>query len=67
MNRQAFADRVEAYTIRASQLFPGCTTFNKKQMAEISGRAYSTLCNSNRFRFESRRITIKEFVRKELT
>ena len=67
MNRQAFADRVEAYTLRASHLYPGLTTFNKKQMAEISGRAYSTLCNSNRFRFESRRITIKEFVRKELT
>lgn len=66
MNREAFIDRVEAYTIRASQLFPGATTFTKKELAEISGRGYSTLCNSNRYRFASRRISIKEFVRMEL-
>jgi hypothetical protein len=67
MNRQAFIDRVEAYTIRASHLFPGSTTFTKKELAEISGKAYSTLCNSERYRFPSRRISIKEFIRMEMS
>lgn len=64
MKTEAFFDRVEAYSDKARILFPNETTFTKKQLSQISGIAYSTLCNNaDRYHFTSKRVSIKEFVR----
>lgn len=68
MANQAFFDRVEAYTVRASVLYPGQTVFNKRQLAAISGRSPQTIYNNPvRYCFRSSKISIKEFVRMEVT
>lgn len=62
-----YYDRVEAYTRRAAELFPGQTTFNKKQCAAIAGKSPSTIYNNpDRYYFRSAKISIKELVRMEL-
>lgn len=64
---ERFTDRVEAYTRRAAELYPGEVVFNKTQLARISGRSRSTLYNnSRRYYFRTDKVTIKEFVRMEL-
>lgn len=64
---QIFFDRVEAYTERAAQLFPGETTFTKKQLAAIAGKSTSAIYHNPRFNFRTGRATIKEFARAELS
>lgn len=66
MKQERFFDRVEAYTERAAALYPGQTTFTKKELAAISGRSASAVYHNPRFHFETGRATIKEFVRAEL-
>lgn len=67
MKQDGFFDRVEAYTQRAAELYPGQTTFTKKQLAAISGRSASAVYHNPRFTFQTGRATIKEFVRAELS
>lgn len=67
MNSPAFYDRVEAYTERASRLFPNRTTFTKRELALISEKSPQTIYNNReRYRFRSQKISIKEFVRMEI-
>lgn len=62
-----FLDRVEAYTRKAAELYPGEVVFNKTQLAKISGKSRGTLYNdTRRYNFRSSKISIKEFVRMEL-
>lgn len=66
MRLDMFNDRLEAYTMRAAQLYPGQTTFNRSQLAKISGRSRQTFYN-NAWRYPiSGKISLKEFVRMEL-
>ena len=67
MNNPAFYDRVEAYTERASRLFPSRTTFSKKELALIADKSPQTIYNNReRYNFRSPKISIKEFVRMEI-
>lgn len=67
MTGDRFQYRVEAYTLRAQELYPGETVFNKTQLARISGKSRGTLYNDQRrYNFRSSKISIKEFVRMEL-
>lgn len=65
---RGFNDRVKALTERAHVLFPDEVLFNKKQLAQITGIAVGTLYNDkkHRYRFKTRKITIREFVRMEM-
>lgn len=63
-----FMDRVEAYTRKAAELYPGEVVFNKTQLARISGKSRGTLYNDQRrYHFRSGKVSIKEFVRMELS
>lgn len=68
MSKEAYYDRVEAYTSRAAALYPGEVVFNKIQLAKISGKSPQTLYNNrDRYYFRTAKITIKEFVRMEMS
>lgn len=60
-------DRLEAYTQKAAELYPGEVVFNKTQLARISGKSRGTLYNNpKRYAFRSPKISLKEFVRMEM-
>lgn len=62
-----YRDRLEAYTKRAAELYPGEVVFNKTQLAKISGKSRGTLYNDQRrYNFRSSKISIKEFIRMEM-
>lgn len=62
-----YRDRLEAYTQRAAELYPGEVVFNKTQLAKISGKSRGTLYNDQRrYNFRTTKISIKEFVRMEM-
>lgn len=68
MNSPGYFDRVEAYTERAKSLYPGRNTFTKAECARIAEKSPQTIYNNpERYRFTSRRISIKEFTRMEMT
>ena len=62
-----FRDRLEAYTIKAAELYPGEVVFNKTQLARISGKSRGTLYNNwKRYNFRTSKISLKEFIRMEM-
>ena len=67
MRMDIFQDRLEAYSARAAELYPGEQTFTKSQIARIAGMSRRTLYNNpSRYCFRSKKISLKEFVRMEL-
>lgn len=70
MQPKGYADRVRILTERANVMFPDEILFDKKQIAAITGIAVGTLYNDKKHKFgnwKSRKITIREYVRMELT